>query len=118
MNCLLFSSLNLLSLFLRSADRLYDKYMSKIHSRNILTNQYNDIIPTGWLSAYSRTFTDIPYSQAVFNELETIKTVDGSDEQLDAMKDNRLAPQFEARHKLLNRLIAQTGIKQIIEVEG
>ena len=76
---------------------------------------YDGIIPTGWLTAYGRTFTDIPYSQEMFDELEAIRTANSAD-TLSVMKDTKLAPQFEARHKLLNRLIEQTGIKQVLEV--
>jgi len=78
---------------------------------------YDGIIPTGWLTAYGRTFSDIPYAQAVFDELEATQgTTGASVEKLAVMKDTNLAPQFEARHKLLNRLIAETGIKQVLEV--
>ena len=37
-------------------------------------------------------------------------------EALVSEKDQALTPQFEARYKLLNRLIKETGIKQIVEL--
>jgi O-methyltransferase involved in polyketide biosynthesis len=77
---------------------------------------YDGIIPTGWLTAYGRVFSDIPYAREMFDELETIRTASGSTETLAVMKDTKLAPQFEARHKLLDRLIGQTGIKQVLEI--
>jgi len=77
---------------------------------------YDGIIPTGWLTAYGRTFTDIPYSQAMFDELEAIRVAAGSTEILVKMKDTKFAPQFEARHKLLDKLIKGTGIKQVLEI--
>lgn len=77
---------------------------------------YDGIIPTSWLTAYGRTFTDIPYSEAMFDELEAIRVASGATDTLDVMKDTNLAPQFEARHKLLNRLIGQTGISQVLEI--
>jgi O-methyltransferase involved in polyketide biosynthesis len=77
---------------------------------------YNSIIPTGWLTAYGRTFTDIPYSQAMFDELESIRAAAGSVDILEEMKDTKLAPHFEARHKLLDKLIKRTGTKQVLEV--
>ena len=77
---------------------------------------YDGIIPTSWLTAYGRTFTDIPYSEAMFDELESICVASGTTNTVDNMKDTNLAPQFEARHKLLNRLIGQTGIKQVLEI--
>ncbi len=77
---------------------------------------YNSIIPTGWLTAYGRTFTDIPYSQAMFDELESIRAAAGSVDILEEMKDTKLAPHFEARHKLLDKLIKRTDTKQVLEV--
>jgi len=78
---------------------------------------YDGIIPTGWLTAYGRTFTDIPYSQEMFAELEGMRQkAGGSEEALTVMKDTNLAPQFEARHKLLSKLIGQTGIEQVLEI--
>jgi O-methyltransferase involved in polyketide biosynthesis len=77
---------------------------------------YDGIVPTGWLTAYGRTFTDIPYSQEMFDELEAMRTDGGSTDTLGVMKDTQLAPQFEARHKLLNKLVGRTGIKQVIEI--
>ncbi len=77
---------------------------------------YDGIIPTGWLTAYGRTFSDIPFSQEVFNELEKVRLEGGSTEVLDEMKDTKMAPHFEARHKLINKLIRQTGIHQVLEI--
>lgn len=77
---------------------------------------YDGVIPTGWLTAYGKTFTDIAYSRDMFDGLETIRLANGPDERLATMKDTRLAPQFEARHKLLNRIIRSTGIKQVMEI--
>lgn len=76
---------------------------------------YDGIIPTGWLTAYGRTFSDIPYAQEIFDGLES-SMGENPPEALDVMKDTELAPQFEARYKLLDRLIMQTGIRQILEV--
>jgi O-methyltransferase involved in polyketide biosynthesis len=80
------------------------------------TTQYDGVIPTGWLTAYGRTFTDIPYSQEMFGALEAIRANGDSAETLEIMKDTNLAPQFEARHLMLNKHIAATGIKQVLEV--
>ncbi|HUD05775.1 MAG TPA: class I SAM-dependent methyltransferase [Candidatus Saccharimonadales bacterium] len=90
--------------------------MVEANTGEVPVTSFDSIIPTGWLTAYGRTFTDIPYSQEMFDELEAIRIASGSTETLDVMKDTKLAPQFEARHKLLNGLIAQTGIKQVIEI--
>lgn len=80
------------------------------------TTQYDGIIPTGWLTAYGRTFTDIPYSHEMFDALEAIRSAGDSAETLEIMKDTNLAPQFEARHLMLNKWIAATDIKQVLEV--
>jgi len=81
-----------------------------------LKTTYDGVVPTGWLTAYGRTFTDIPYSQAMFDELEAIRTNSSSAPILEEMKDTKLAPQFEARHKLLNKLVKESGIKQVLEI--
>ena len=86
-------------------------------SENVEQTPYDGIIPTGWLTAYGRAFSDIPYAQAIFDELEAIRLAEGgTNETLSVMKDTNLAPQFEARHKLLNKLIGQTGVKQVLEI--
>ncbi|HSX47108.1 MAG TPA: class I SAM-dependent methyltransferase [Patescibacteria group bacterium] len=77
---------------------------------------YDNIIPTGWLTAYGRTFTDIPYAREVFQAIDDMRGEGDSAAVMAVMKDTGLAPQFEARHKLLNRLINTTGIKQVLEV--
>ncbi len=77
---------------------------------------YDGIIPTGWLTAYGRTFSDIPYSKEMFIELETIRQAGSKAGLLEEMKDTKMAPHFEARHKLINKLIKQTGIKQVVEI--
>lgn len=80
------------------------------------TTEFDRIIPTGWLTAYGRTFTDIPYAGVFFEEIDKLRSSDGDASNMALMKDTALAPQFEARHKLLNKLIVETGIQQIIEV--
>lgn len=77
---------------------------------------YDGVIPTAWLTAYGRTFSDIPYSEAMFAKLDAMRAQTESAPILEEMKDTKLAPQFEARHKLLNKLITQTGIPQILEI--
>ena len=75
----------------------------------INNNDYTSIIPTAILTAYPRILTDIPYSKEIFNELN----------KEDISKDfliDRLAPELEARYKLVDRLIKKTGITQIFEL--
>lgn len=90
--------------------------MAEAETKQTHKTPYDGIIPTGWLTAYGRTFTDIPYSREFFGELEAIRSESESSEVLEIMKDTKLAPHFEARHKLLDRLIRRTGANQILEI--
>jgi O-methyltransferase involved in polyketide biosynthesis len=81
----------------------------------MLNESYDQIIPTAWPVAYGRTFSDIPFSQEIFDELVKIK---GDKKNLFDTNKVRLslAPQFEARHKLIDKLIIKSGVKQILEI--
>ncbi len=90
--------------------------MAESKAGKTVETAYDGIIPTGWLTAYGRTFSDIPYSTEVFEELEKIRQASGATDVLTEMKDTKMAPNFEARHKLINRLVRQTGIHQVLEI--
>lgn len=68
---------------------------------------FESVIPTAILSAYPRTLTDIPYSQEVFNELK---------KEPHSPKLIKLAPEIEARYKLLDKLLKESGINQVLEL--
>jgi O-methyltransferase involved in polyketide biosynthesis len=68
------------------------------------------ISQTALMVSYRRTFTDIPYSKEIFQALEK-----ESGEVPDELKTADIAPQIEARYKLINRLLLQNGITQIFE---
>jgi O-methyltransferase involved in polyketide biosynthesis len=74
--------------------------------------------PTAWGIAYRRASCDIPFAQTILDELMYILGPKEKEilEALVSEKDQALTPQFEARYKLLNRLIKETGIKQIVEL--
>jgi O-methyltransferase involved in polyketide biosynthesis len=72
---------------------------------------YDKIGPTAIMVAHRRTFTDIPYSQAIFKELEREKGVIPAE-----LMTPKIAPQIEARYKLLSRLIQESGATQIFEL--
>jgi O-methyltransferase involved in polyketide biosynthesis len=73
--------------------------------------QYLQIIPTAILTAYPRTFSDIPYTQAIFDELKrNYGEIDNN------LITNRLAIELEARSKLIDKLLAKTGINQVLEI--
>ena len=77
------------------------------------------ISPTACFVAYCRTLSDIPYSQEIFQELqETIKTTKWFEEfaKFSTSKTLEIAPTFEARYKLVNRILKEKGINQVLEI--
>jgi len=81
--------------------------------------RYEKIGPTAWGVAYFRSLSDIKYAKEIFQELD--KAIGQSDAtQLDyierAKKRVKLAPQFEARYKLVDRLIAENETGQVLEI--
>lgn len=80
------------------------------------SSDFEKVIPTAWLVAYRRTFSDIPFSKEIFEKIETIRQREGQQEIPADLKKPELAPQFEARHKLIDKLIFQVGADQILEL--
>jgi O-methyltransferase involved in polyketide biosynthesis len=72
--------------------------------------------PTALMVAHRRTFTDIPYSQAIFTELEKLRQSQGVKFIPAELMTSKIAPQIEARYKLINRYIQESGVKQIFEI--
>lgn len=76
---------------------------------------YEKISVTAKLTAFLRTFSDIPYSQELSDKSnakeETATLRVGKEEQM-----NYRAPQFEARYKLVTSIIEDLGIKQVLEI--
>src|ERR1041385_1494837 len=80
-------------------------------------NRAEKISPTAWGVAFRRTFTDIPLSKEIFEALEEIRKKDShqtEDFQRTSLTD--LAPYFEARYKMINHLLEQTGQTQVLEL--
>lgn len=77
----------------------------------ISDEMYHEIMPTAILTAYPRTFSDIPYSQQIFDEL--LRYHGKIDESLIV---DRLAVELEARSKLIDRLIDASGTSQVLEI--
>ena len=77
---------------------------------------YERIIPTAWLTAYPKTFSDIPLSEDIFHELEQIRKHHGKPEVSQDLKVPKLAPEIEARYKLVTKLLYLTKIPQILEI--
>lgn len=79
-------------------------------------NPNEKVSPTAWVIAYRRTFTDIPYSQNIFKELKKIRGSMGNEDIPDEFKTPEIAPQIEARYKLINKFVRESGITQIFEL--
>jgi O-methyltransferase involved in polyketide biosynthesis len=71
--------------------------------------EYESISPTAIVTAYPRTFTDIPYEKEIYNWLS--KNI-----KVDVSLDKMLAPEIEARYKLANRLLDKVGAQQVLEL--
>ncbi|MFA5051398.1 MAG: class I SAM-dependent methyltransferase [Patescibacteria group bacterium] len=79
-------------------------------------NSYEKIIQTAILTAYPRIFTDIPLSKEIFDELERMRKTEGSEEISVELKVSKLAPELEARYKLVDQLLHQNNATQILEI--
>lgn len=77
---------------------------------------YEGIMPTAYLTAYPRIFTDIPYSREIFECLVRLRAADGEPELGEDSKIPRLAPELEARYNLTDLCLARSGIKQVLEL--
>lgn len=75
----------------------------------MLDSDFDSVIPTAILTAYPKVLTDIPYAKEVFNELSE-----------DIISENlivdKLAPEIEARYKLINRLLVGSKANQMLEL--
>lgn len=72
-------------------------------------DDFESIIPTALYTAYPLIYTDIPFSKEMYNLLSK----NGFPKEL---QNDNLAISLEARYKLIDKLLNQTGITQIIEL--
>ncbi len=81
-------------------------------------SSYEKIGPTAWGVAWHRTFSDIKYAKEIFEELDRIvKPADPAQlEYMESVRKSKMAPQFEACYKLIDRLIAENKTNQILEL--
>jgi O-methyltransferase involved in polyketide biosynthesis len=70
---------------------------------------FESLIPTAILTAYPRTLADIRYADKVFNELN-------KDNVPENLIVDKLAPEIEARFKLINRLLRESKTNQVLEL--
>ena len=72
-------------------------------------NDYKEVSPTAIVTSYPRIFTDIPYEKEIYNWLESHCNTEV------ALYKN-MAPEMEARYKLINKLLDKSNIKQVLEL--
>lgn len=77
---------------------------------------YGRIAPTALAVAYRRSFSDIPYAAAVLNELERLRKASREPDLPAELKTTGIAPQLEARYKIVDRFIVESGASQILEI--
>ena len=76
---------------------------------NINDSDYIDIMPTAIVTSYPRTFTDIPYEKEIFNWLKNHC-------KNEVVLYKTMAPEIEARYKLINKLLNKYKINQVLEL--
>ncbi|HEY1835479.1 MAG TPA: class I SAM-dependent methyltransferase [Candidatus Saccharimonadales bacterium] len=84
--------------------------------KEISDSEYTPIIPTAFATAYPRTLSDIPYSDVIFEQLLRLRKEENLPELETGLIVPRLAPELEARYKLVDKLLRQTGITQVLEL--
>ena len=81
-------------------------------------NEHSRISPTAYGVAYGRTLSDIPFSVEIFDEMMQIGAKTGI-EYLDGIKKilpPESIPMFEARFKLTDKILDESGIDQVLEI--
>ena len=76
---------------------------------HINDKDYEEIGLTAIVTSYPRIFTDIPYEKEIYEWLSN-----HCNEEVTLNK--MLAPEIEARYKLTNKLLDNSGIKQVLEL--
>jgi len=75
--------------------------------------RFDKISPTALMVAYRRSLSDIPYSSDILEELKSDSLLDKVD---DSLLRPDLAPQIEARYKIVDLYLHNSGAKQILEL--
>ena len=76
---------------------------------DINDKEYEEVSSTAIVTSYPRIFTDIPYEKEIYEWLSN-----HCNEEVTLNK--MLAPEIEARYKLTNKLLDNSGIKQVLEL--
>lgn len=74
-----------------------------------MLENFESISPTAIVTSYPRTFTDIPYEKDIYKWL-----CNNCNEKVNLNK--MLAPEIEARYKLINKILNETKINQVLEI--
>lgn len=74
------------------------------------------VAPTAWGVSYLRTFSDIPFSHEFFYALNAHIQAQGESDIVTRASRDHLAPQLEARYKLVDKLVLEAGTSQIVEL--
>lgn len=77
---------------------------------------HSKVAPTAYGVAYLRTFSDIPLTGEIFDALGGHMQDTGQTYTPGTASKDRLAPQLEARYKLVDKLISSSGATQILEL--
>ncbi|MFA6254311.1 MAG: class I SAM-dependent methyltransferase [Candidatus Paceibacterota bacterium] len=83
-----------------------------------MNNSFEKISPTAWGVAYHRALAEIKYAKEIFEQLEksSLPTDPLETKYMERTKTSHITPQFEARYKLINRLIRENKTNQILEI--
>ena len=76
---------------------------------NINDKDFENVSQTAIMTSYPRTFTDIPYEKEIYQWLSK-----HCKEKVELYKN--LAPEIEARYKLINKLLDEYNINQVLEL--
>lgn len=76
---------------------------------NISNKDFEEICQTALVTSYPRMFTDIPYEKEISEWLNKHEIISNTQ-----YKD--LAPEIEARYKLINKILDKSKIKQVLEL--
>jgi O-methyltransferase involved in polyketide biosynthesis len=81
-------------------------------------SNYEKIGPTAWGVAWHRSLSDIKYAKEIFDELdEVVKPTEQTEiEYMESARESKIAPQIEARYKLIDKLMAENKTDQVIEL--
>ena len=91
-----------------------------MNSSDKTERKYEAVSPTARSAFWLKSFADIPYVREIYEELESMK-LEGTDNKIRDYGINHvgvtlIAPYFEARYKIINKLLKEIRVSQIIEL--